>query len=445
MLHSRSRALLAFVAAALPLAACDDDPAVPEPPTAFTVTVENVSTVHPFLMSGSFDTPVGKTAAGPALPGDAYEFEFAAPPGARLSFASMFGQSNDLFYAPDEAGIDLFDGGQPVSGDVTAQIQLWDAGTEMDQEPGVGANQAPRQGAPDTGPADPISDVRPADDTFGNLPAVSDVMLATLTPLPGNRFRMRLENVGTGSTLQTSNGAMPAPFSPGVWVVHSDPAPLFTAGQADRGEGLERVAEEGNAAPLAASVAGRSGVVTPLSPGVWVVHEAPAPLFTEGQPDRGQGLEGIAEDADPAVLAAAVAMDPAIASSGVFSIPVGASAAGPIMPGNAYEFTVQARPGDRLSLATMFGQSNDLFYGPGQEGIALFTGDAPRSGDVSAEIMLWDAGTEVNEVPGAGPNQAPRQAGPDTGSAESRPIQAPDDGFTYPVEVIRVTLAPQGG
>jgi len=30
----------------------------------------------------------------------------------------------------------------------------------------------------------------------------------------------------------------------------------------------------------------------------------------------------------------------------------------------------------------------------------------PTSGEVTGDVMLWDAGTEVNEAPGAGPNQA---------------------------------------
>jgi hypothetical protein len=64
----------------------------------------------------------------------------------------MFGQSNDWFYAPNESGITLFDGnGKPISGDVTSQIMLWNAGTEVDEEPGIGTNQGPRQKAPNTG------------------------------------------------------------------------------------------------------------------------------------------------------------------------------------------------------------------------------------------------------------------------------------------------------
>jgi hypothetical protein len=64
-------------------------------------------------------------------------------------------------------------------------------------------------------------------------------------------------------------------------------------------------------------------------------------------------------------------------------------------------------------------------------------------------VTLWDAGTEVNEEPGAGPNQAPRQSGPDTGDEEMagvRPIAEVDDGFSYPAvaDVIGVTVTPQG-
>ena len=56
-------------------------------------------------------------------------------PGDRLSLTTMMGQSNDWFYAPVESGIPLFENGNPISGDITSQIILWDAGTEVNQEP----------------------------------------------------------------------------------------------------------------------------------------------------------------------------------------------------------------------------------------------------------------------------------------------------------------------
>jgi len=42
----------------------------------------------------------------------------------------MMGQSNDWFYGPGESGIELFKDGQPINGDITSQIILWDVGTE---------------------------------------------------------------------------------------------------------------------------------------------------------------------------------------------------------------------------------------------------------------------------------------------------------------------------
>ncbi|MCZ6749432.1 MAG: spondin domain-containing protein, partial [SAR324 cluster bacterium] len=53
-----------------------------------------------------------------------------------------------------------------------------------------------------------------------------------------------------------------------------------------------------------------------------------------------------------------------IISSGAFDTPVIAGAAGPATTGDSYEFTFTAEDGDKLTLATMFVFSNDLFYGP---------------------------------------------------------------------------------
>lgn len=110
---------------------------------------------------------------------------------------------------------------------------------------------------------------------------------------------------------------------------------------------------------------GSSGAV-PLSPGVWVVHVDSSPLFTNGAADRGDGLEAIAEDGTPGDLATALGDQPGIETSAAFDTPVGAAEAGPIGPGGAYEFTVTAAPGSNLSLVTMFVPSNDLFFAPGE-------------------------------------------------------------------------------
>lgn len=190
---------------------------------------------------------------------------------------------------------------------------------------------------------------------------------------------------------------------------------------------------------------GSTGAV-PLSPGVWVVHADSGPLFTNGAADRGDGLEAIAEDGAPGDLATALGNQPEIAASAAFDTPVGAEEAGPIGPGGAYQFTVTAAPGSNLSFVTMFVPSNDLFFAPGEVGIALFDGEGnPISGDVTAQITLWDAGTEVNQEPGVGADQVQRQGGPNTGADEGGVVRPVADEFTYPAieNVILVTITAQ--
>jgi hypothetical protein len=207
-------------------------------------------------------------------------------------------------------------------------------------------------------------------------------------------FTIRIENVSTPTTLHSSSGATaPAPHAPGLWIVHTDNHPVFTA----------------------------------------------------GKPDRGAGLKSQAEDGDPSKLAASVKKMKGVVASGVFNTPVGDDKPGPALPGKGYQFTFEASPGQRLTVTTMFGQSNDLFYAPGDDGIALFENSEPIHGDITSRFHLWDAGTEVNEEPGFGPNQAPRQAAPSTGPSERKPVRHIEDlkdGFTYPSveQVISVSV-----
>lgn len=147
----------------------------------FTVTIENVGQTFDFFGSGVFNTPVGASSASPAFPGQAFEFRIGAVMGDRLSFATMFAQSNDLFYGFNEDGLALFDGsGSAVTGDVTSMVHLWDAGTEANQWPGAGPDQAPRQSGPNTGVADPTDMVRRVDDGYA-YPDVADIIRVTVS------------------------------------------------------------------------------------------------------------------------------------------------------------------------------------------------------------------------------------------------------------------------
>ena len=181
-----------------------------------------------------------------------------------------------------------------------------------------------------------------------------------------------------------------------------------------------------------------------FSPGAAVVHTGNGPIFSEGKKDRGKGLEAQSEDGNPAALAKSLKGMRGVKSVAVFSMPVGAGVPGPITPGAAYEFTVSAAPGDRLSMTMMMGQSNDWFYAPAESGIELFKNGQPISGDITAQLVMWDAGTEVDQEPGIGSEQGPRQKGPNTGKAENGTVRKVQDGETYstPSNVLRVTITP---
>jgi hypothetical protein len=184
---------------------------------------------------------------------------------------------------------------------------------------------------------------------------------------------------------------------------------------------------------------------TPFAPGVFAVHGSGMPLFTDGAMNGGLGLEALAEDGDPSVLAAHVDGLTGVSDSGAFTVPVGAMDPGVIVPGGSYSFEFTASPGARLSLATMFVQSNDLFAAFADDGLALFdANDMAVTGDVSAALMLWDAGSEANQWPGAGPDQAPRQAGADTGAADpDDEVRVVSDPYSYPAigDLLRVSIA----
>ena len=426
----------------LSLVACKDDDPVIDPPASatFTVKIENAFVAKDLSQSGIFNTPVGAASPGPAMPGNAYEFSFFAGKGSYLSFATMFVQSNDLFYAPDDEGIALYNmDGTPISGDITDQVDLWDAGTEVNQEPGVGADQAPRQAAGNTG-ADENGTVELITNVVDGFtyPADNEVIKVTITPEDGGKFTVRIDNVSDMGSFQT-------PFAPGGFAVHGSGTPLFTEGQA-AANGLEGVAEDGDASEMSSYLTDNTGYVSPYAPGTWVIHESGIkPIFIDGQPDLGEGLEGLAEDGSPATLEASLMGKDGVSQVGVFNTPVGAGGPGPLMPGGSYEFTFTAEEGAYLNFATMLVQTNDLFFAFEDAGLALFSNGQAIEGDFTTELLLWDAGTEVNEYPGAGPNQAPRQAGANTGTDETGNVQEVNDSFTYPAaaDAIKVTITAQ--
>ena len=210
---------------------------------------------------------------------------------------------------------------------------------------------------------------------------------------PQTEFTIRVENITRGETLKLSTGGK-APFvlAPVIWAIHTGNGnPLFAGGQPEMMKGLEQLAEEGNTEPLVKSLSDTPGII----------------------------------------------------AAGAHARPEGDLLGGPLTPGKSYEFSVKAAPGQYLSLAAMFGQSNDWFYSNDRP-IALFNGGKPVSGDMTPQLSLWDAGTEVDEEPGLGPNQAPRQPTANSGTPERQSVTHVAGKWTPPAagSLIRITVTP---
>jgi len=85
--------------------------------------------------------------------------------------------------------------------------------------------------------------------------------------------------------------------------------------------------------------------------------------------------------------------------------------------GGRFETEFEASAGQLVTVACMFGPSNDTIAAA--PGFSLFEGEIPRSGDVSGQFSFYDLGVEQNEEPGFGANQPAHGTG---GVAEHQPI-----------------------
>ena len=170
------------------------------------------------------------------------------------------------------------------------------------------------------------------------------------------------------------------------------------------------------------NVSDESALPTPLAPIVWAVDDKEGLFFKEGD-TASAGLQALAEDGDPEVLFAELTQT----NKGHFETP--------LAPGESRSYKFTAKPGAHLSFAGMMVESNDVFVAPAAEHIELFgANNEPRAkGDLT--LALWDAGTEVNQEPGKGADQAPRQSAGNTGADENGKVMHLDevnDGFSYP-------------
>lgn len=129
----------------------------------------NVSKLQNSLKS--FPGVKGIYVAGnaPVTPGNKVIANFKADPGDKIAYVTMFGSSNDWFYA-NETNIDAI-----VKGDLSSKTALFDSGTGVDQYPGAGNRQALFGGTPQS-EAMVISKVG----TVYPVPAVQNVIKVTV-------------------------------------------------------------------------------------------------------------------------------------------------------------------------------------------------------------------------------------------------------------------------
>lgn len=385
-----------LIAAILPLTftACKKDSVIPPASNKTTITVENVLNSSSLVESGTFQ---GTGTPPVILPGQTVSFRFSASIGQAVTFSSMYGWSNDLFFAPANPGIALYDQNKkPIEGDVSAQIKLWDNGTRVNQAPGANVVH------PGIAENNAITEVN-GKDAQGNtyLPA-SSLVKASLKYEGDSYFTLTLQNISGGT-------ANPTPLSPGVWAVSYiaggkllNPAPIFTSGQ-PTANGLTQLAEAGNNAPLYTYIKSNTGIFTPLSPILVVVYNGiDNPIFKTGEKDRNEGLKELAQQGNATLLAAALKGRTGVKNVYVLPAP-NSTILLPIIgnqPGSSVSQELSVAKGDRIAIATMYGFSNDWFFASSGNG-----SDATQTADISSSIRLYDNGTAVDQFPGAGNNQ----------------------------------------
>ena len=388
--------LSVFVMSTMMISCKKDDVTSPESSSQSTISIENVLDSKPLVESGTYSGP----GTPPVIfPGQSVSFSFYASKAESITFASMYGWSNDLFFAPANPGITLYNAdGTPVTGDVSSQIKLWDNGTRV--------NQAPGSAVMHPGVAEAtvknVKEVSGTDDYGNTYLAASKLMNVSLKYNGNSNFTITITNNSGGTANET-------PFSPGVWAISYVAGgkqllanALYTSGQVSA-NGLTSLAETGNGSTLSTYLTGLTGTFTPLSPVMVVVYSgATNPFYKTGELDRGQGLKNLAQKGSADSLASVLRLKAGVKSvyilkdmtNTVLLPKINGAAGGKVSQVFSYS------PGDRIAITTMYGFSNDWFFATTGNDI-----DASMKGDFSSSIALLDNGTAVSQYPGAGVTQ----------------------------------------
>lgn len=321
-------------------------------------------------LDGAADVVQTGTWADPLAPGEMIEFTFTAQNGNRLSLATGIGGANDGFVATGPVGIGLFTSqGQPeAERDITQFLRLYEVGSEANEAPGQGAQQLATQSAAGVG-MDESGHVQPFVASTRALPQAAAILdVQSTTDMKTGEITLTITNTGD---------------------------------------------------------LGRGTVFSPLSPMVWALHEETASLFAaDAQGADVVGLEALAEDGDPSEWFTAI--------DGSAGIGTAATIDTAAAPGEAFTIVVTPDQDNRfLSFATSITASNDAFIAPWPGGVALLEADGSARSNTEIEddfrrmLVVWDAGTEANEVPGAGANIQSEQILPDSGASDPDPAIRP--------------------
>lgn len=400
--HLNPLLLVASIVTSTVFVSCNKDDKMPTPPNdkMATITIENISKPKLFNQSGVFKNEKGNIIK----PKEKISFKFSAGNKQSLMFTTMYGASKDWFFATQQPGIKLYnEKGQPITGDVSEQVKLWDNGTKDDK------------GMPEKKP----------------IMEVKGIEAAKLMKLDLQYDEMKSEFTLTITNI--SSGEHETPFSPGVWAVPNfDGAkltvdmPFFTPGKESNPE-VTNIAQMGDTSKLWEKVKGETGLFTGLSPLMVVVYKGNKnPVFEIGKKDAGKGLKNIAQMGDAKMLMEALKKMPEVKD-------VYLAGSTPIVPGKKEMVKVDLAEEYKLAYVTMYGFSNDWFYANEKEIPATFRGNA------TSNTILLDCGTGVDQFPGAGNKQALFGG---TSDKEDKAIQKVAGQFPVPMvkDVLNITI-----
>ncbi|MDU1889588.1 MAG: spondin domain-containing protein [Dysgonomonas sp.] len=308
-----------------------------------TITFKNNSSVKDYAQSGTFQEPGSNVEV---MPGQEIQITFNAMKGQTLMFATMYGNSWDLFFAPENPGIKLFeDNGNPITGDISNQVKLWDAGTKKNNDP-----RRSKKGQPREDKDQQVTEINGKDGTY-DYPSAGEMMKLNLAyDAAASRFTLTIRNNTNATKVQT-------PFSTGVWAVSNafdgkpvNEKPLFDAGE-KAGTELVALAERGNNQPLGDKLAANTGAFTALSPVIVVVYKGDRnPLTATIANEMNSNTQEWAQSGNLDNLKKAMENNPDVKSVHTTSSFT--------KPGETAETSYNARQGEKIAFAAMIGHSS---------------------------------------------------------------------------------------